>query len=75
MRMFKIFKLIKTNNLLKPFFDALSISSGFLRLIKTVALVFFLTHMMSCFWFLSSNLQDERSWIDANGVNDKPPEI
>lgn len=51
--------------------DKINVNPGFIRLIKAVILVFFLIHLMTCLWFLSSVMQDAKCWIDINGLGDR----
>ena len=80
-RLVRIARLMKILRVLKktPFFlnliDTFSINPGSIRMVKIVGFVIFLIHLMSCLWFLSSNMQNENSWIQANDIQDYAPEF
>lgn len=47
--------------------------NGMLRIAKITAGVFFLVHLMSCFWFLSAKFNDfeETCWVVKRGIQDR----
>jgi len=52
------------------FFDQMKMNSGMLRMAKITAGVFFMVHLMSCFWFLSAKFTDFEfdSWVTQRGI-------
>jgi len=50
--------------------DLLQVNAGYLRLIQTFVIVFLISHIMGCLWFVMSDLQDYEpvNWIISFGV-------
>ncbi len=55
------------------FFDYLKLHNGMLRMLKITAAVFFIVHLMSCFWYLSAKFNDfnEDCWVVFRGIQDR----
>ena len=70
MRLFKIMAFFKGNEQLMRFFDQMKLNSGMLRMVKITAGVFFMVHLMSCFWFLSAKFTDFdfECWVSQRGI-------
>lgn len=73
LRLAKIFALFKGNDQVVRFFDKLKLNSGMIRMIKICAAVFFLVHLMSCFWYLSAKFNDfdYNCWVVQRGIQDE----
>jgi len=73
LRLFKIMAFFKGNEQLMKFFDRFKLNSGMLRMAKITAGVFFMVHLMSCFWFLSAKFTDFEfeSWVAQRGIQDR----
>lgn len=65
LRLAKILSLFKSNEQLMQFFDRLKVNTGMIRMAKITAGVFFMVHLMSCFWFFSAKFNDFESdcWV------------
>lgn len=52
------------------FFDRLKVNTGMIRMAKIAAGVFFMVHLMSCFWYLSAKFDDfdDTCWVVQRGI-------
>jgi hypothetical protein len=43
---------------------------GLMRMVQVVIIVFFMVHLMSCFWFLSASFDDmnPNTWVARAGI-------
>lgn len=75
LRMIKMLRLFRKNGIIKDWIDDIEISKGMKRLINAVALVFWMVHLMACFWYLAASLEDNifNTWVGARGVADADP--
>lgn len=56
--MIKMVRLFKKNGVIKEWIDDIEISKGMKRLLNAVALVFWMVHLMACFWYLAASLEN-----------------
>lgn len=65
--------VFKNNNGLKKYVDMLKLNQGMMRMVKITAGVFFMVHLMSCFWFLSAKFNDfeHDCWVVMRGIEDR----
>jgi hypothetical protein len=55
--------------------EKLNISVGLGRLLKTLALQFFLIHLMACAWFFAATFEDNLydTWVGGKNAVDETP--
>ena len=53
LRLFKMVRLLRYNAIIKKLLDEMKMNAGIMRMISVTMAVFFLVHLMSCFWFMS----------------------
>lgn len=53
-----MFSLFKHNQSFKKYLDALKMNTGIMRMVQVTGGVFFMVHLMACFWFLSAKFND-----------------
>ena len=65
LRLFKMLRLVKYNKSFKRMFDFIKMNAGIMRMISVTITVFFIVHLMSCFWFLSAKLDEFKpdTWV------------
>src|SRR5688500_17261709 len=70
LRMFKMLRLLKHNKVIADFIDKLQMNAGISRMIVVTISMFFMVHLMSCFWFLSAKFNDFEydSWVSLRGI-------
>jgi len=50
--------LFKSNKTFKKIFDLINLNVGIVKMITVLVSVFFLVHLVGCFWFLQAKLDD-----------------
>jgi ABC-type spermidine/putrescine transport system permease subunit I len=72
LRMIKMLRLFRKNGAIKDFINDLNISKGMKRLLTATGLVFWMVHLMSCFWYLAASLEENifNTWVGARGIVD-----
>lgn len=67
-----MFSLFKYNRTFRKYIDALKMNQGMMRMVQVTGGVFFMVHLMSCFWFLSAKFNDfeYNSWVAVRGIID-----
>jgi len=52
-------------------------NAGLMRMVTITVTVFFMVHLMSCFWFLSAKFNDfpYNSWVKLRGIEDEDPKF
>ena len=75
LRISKLFKVAK-QGIIQNMFDALNLSLGTTRMLKVIALQFFLVHLVACFWYLAAQFEDNLfgTWVGARGIVDSQRE-
>jgi hypothetical protein len=70
-------RLVKYNKTLKKMTDAAKINPSIMRLATVLVSVFFLVHLLSCFWFLFAKLDnlDPDTWVVRNGYVDSSAKV
>jgi len=70
MRLAKVIAILKSNDMLLKIFDSLKMSTGMVRMVKIIAVVLFIVHLMSCLWFLSAKMSDmePNCWVVVRGI-------
>lgn len=69
MRMIKAYKA--KGKLMKIINDALRLGRGFERFIVSIVTILFMCHVISCFWYFLSQLEDTpNSWIEHYGLTE-----
>jgi len=60
---------------MKRLFDSIKMNAGIVRMISVTITVFFLVHLVGCFWFLSAKLDDFNpdTWVVRFGYLDYDP--
>ena len=73
LRLVKILKIVKNNMQLNKFFNKINLSLGFFQMLKLIILVIFITHFVSCLWFLAAKLQsfEPDTWVYRKGLLDE----
>ena len=73
--MIKMLRLFRKNGAIKDFINDLNISKGMKRLLTATGLVFWMVHLMSCFWYLAASLEENifNTWVGARGIVDRDP--
>lgn len=73
--MFKMIRLFKYNRTFKKYFDTLQMNAGMMRMCSIIVWVFFLVHLMSCFWFLQAKFNDftPDCWVIVRGIEETSP--
>eukprot|EP00347_Sterkiella_histriomuscorum_P001048 403373535 len=74
-RLFKMLRLFKQQSSMKRLFDSIKMNAGIVRMISVTITVFFLVHLVGCFWFLSAKLDDFNpdTWVVRLGYMDVEP--
>ncbi|CDW89227.1 cation channel family protein [Stylonychia lemnae] len=77
LRLFKMLRLFKQQSSMKRLFDSIKMNAGIVRMISVTITVFFLVHLVGCFWFLSAKLDDFNpdTWVVRFGYLDKDPSV
>ncbi|CDW71963.1 cation channel family protein [Stylonychia lemnae] len=72
LRLFKMFQLFKYNKSFRKYIDALKMNQGMMRMVQVTGGVFFMVHLMACFWFLSAKFNDFEydCWVMARQIED-----
>lgn len=70
LRLAKVIAVLKSNDMLLKIFDSLKMSTGMVRMVKIIAGVLFIVHLMSCLWFLSAKMGDLEPdcWVVVRGI-------
>jgi hypothetical protein len=70
-------RLFKQNTSLKKMVDSVKMNAGVVRMISVTVTVFFLVHLVGCFWFLSAKLDDFNpdTWVVRLGYIDHDPTL
>eukprot|EP00347_Sterkiella_histriomuscorum_P009438 403341214 len=73
LRLFKMFSLFKYNKSFRKYIDALKMNQGMMRMVQVTGGVFFMVHLMACFWFLSAKFNDFEwdCWVMQRGIEDQ----
>lgn len=58
LRLFKLLRLFKSNQTFKKIFDLINVNVGIVKMITVLVSVFFLVHLVGCFWFMQAKLDD-----------------
>ena len=66
-----MFKVVHKGTI-QNLFDTLNLSLGTTRMLKVIALQFFLVHLVACFWYLSATFEENMfaTWVGARGIVD-----
>lgn len=74
-RLFKMIRFLTNSTLLSSQLEMVNINPGYIRLGKTLAQVFFICHITSCFWFLTAKLSgfSNESWVFLGNYQDDDP--
>jgi hypothetical protein len=73
--MVKMLRIFRRSSQFKDWLNTLNISVGMIRMLSVLTVMFFLVHLMSCFWFLAASLEDNmyNTWVGGRGVVDAEP--
>ena len=68
-------RIFRRSSQFKDWLNTLNISVGMIRMLSVLTVMFFLVHLMSCFWFLAASLEDNmyNTWVGGRGVVDAEP--
>lgn len=58
LRLIKLLRLLKSNQTFKRVFDLINMNVGIMKMVTVTVSVFFLVHLVGCFWFLQAKLDD-----------------
>jgi hyperpolarization activated cyclic nucleotide-gated potassium channel 2 len=72
LRLFKMMRLFKYSRSIKKIQNTLKVNSGVEKMITVAITMFFIVHLISCFWFLTSSFQDFNpwTWVGSYGFAD-----
>jgi len=72
LRMIKMLRIFSKSGQFKEWINTLNFSVGIIRMLNTLGLMFFLVHLMACFWFMAASLEDNiyDTWVGGRGVVD-----
>jgi hypothetical protein len=75
LRLFKMVRIIKYNKMFTKIQEALKMNAGISRMISVMVSVFFMVHLMSCFWFLTAKMSDFEpdTWVVRINMVDSDP--
>ena len=68
-------RLLKFNANIKKILDLLNMNPGITKMITVAVTVFFLVHLISCFWFLTAKFEDfsPNTWVVLTQLQDSSP--
>ena len=74
LRMIKMLRIFSKSGQFKEWMNTLNFSVGIIRMLNVLGFMFFLVHLMSCFWFMAASLEDNMydTWVGGRGVVDSP---
>ena len=75
LRLLKMLRIYRKASQIQNLIGNLNIGPGMIRLLKTIGAMFFLVHLMACFWFLAASLEDQifDTWVGARDLVDSDP--
>ena len=73
--MIKMLRIFRKSSQFKEWMNTLNISVGLIRMLNVLAVMFFLVHLMACFWFMAATLEDNLydTWVGGRGLVDAAP--
>ena len=68
-------RIFRKSSQFKDWMNTLNISVGLIRLLNVLAIMFFLVHLMACFWFMAATFEDSLydTWVGGRGIVDASP--
>lgn len=75
LRMVKMLRIFRKSSQFKDWMNTLNISVGLIRMLNVLAIMFFLVHLMACFWFMAASFEDNmyNTWVGGRGLVDADP--
>jgi len=67
-RLIKLARIFKLKKLGSSWEGALSINPALQRLLKLLLQIVFICHLLACFWFFMSTVNEESNWVLAHGL-------
>lgn len=63
-------RMLKYNKSIKKMMNIMRMNPGITKMIKVALTVFFLVHLMTCFWYLTAKFQDfpPECWVVKAGL-------
>ena len=72
LRMIKMLRIFRKSSQFKEWMSTLNISVGMIRMFNMLALMFFMVHLMACFWFMAATLEENmfKTWVGERDLVD-----
>ena len=72
LRMIKMLRIFRKSSQFKEWINSLNVSVGLIRMMNMLSLMFFLVHLMACFWFMAATLEENLfdTWVGGRDVVD-----
>ena len=74
LRMIKMLRVFRKSSQFKEWMNTLNVSVGLIRMANMLSLMFFMVHLMACFWYMAATLEDNlfATWVGERGIVDSP---
>ena len=72
LRLLKMLRIVKHNKTFTKAVESLKMNTGISRMIQVTVTVFFMVHLVSCFWFLTAKFSEFHpdTWVARLGMED-----
>lgn len=73
LRMIKMLRVFRKSSQFKDWIDTLNISVGLIRMVNVLISMFFLVHLMACFWYMAATLEENihETWVGSKSLIDE----
>jgi hypothetical protein len=71
--MIKMLRIFRRSSQFRDWISTLNISMGMIRMFNMLGLMFFMVHLMACFWFMAATLEDNlfKTWVGVKELVDE----
>ena len=68
-------RIFRKSSQFKEWINTLNISVGLIRMVNVLISMFFLVHLMACFWYMAASLEEDinNTWVGGKGLVDEKP--
>ena len=72
LRMIKMLRVFRRSSQFRDWISTLNISVGMIRMFNMLGFMFFMVHLMACFWFMAATLEENiyYTWVGARDLVD-----
>jgi CRP-like cAMP-binding protein len=70
--MIKMLRIFRKSSQFKEWINTLNISVGLIRMVNVLISMFFLVHLMACFWYMAATLEENlhETWVGGKSLVD-----